>query len=503
MASAPEHVDVLIVGAGLSGIGAACRLRRAYPSRKCVILEARESIGGTWDLFRYPGVRSDSDMHTLGYRFRPWAGKQAVADGDSILTYLRETAAEAGIDRDIRFGHRVVGADWSSGEQRWTVTVERGGTGEPATLTADFLFCCSGYYRYDRGYIPALPGRERFTGPVIHPQQWPQDLAVAGKRVVIIGSGATAVTLGPALAKLGARVCILQRSPSYILPEPTRDGLVELLRRVLPVRLGNAVIRAKKITAEMVIYQLSQRNPGRMRAWIRRRQMRCLPVGYDIDTHFAPRYDPWDQRMCRVPDGDLFQAISDGSLEMVTDRVDEVTEAGLRLASGQELAADIIVTATGLELLMLGGIELAVDGEPVQVRKRLAYKTMMLSGVPNFAYIIGYVNASWTLKSELVCEYVVRVLRHLDKHDYISVTPISHRALGRAPFIPDFTPGYMMRGGAQFPSQGDSKTWRSKLNYLSDMRALRLGRIDNGALQFHGPVKSPAPRNRALDSQGR
>lgn len=479
-----EHTDVLIVGAGLSGVGAAYHVQRAFPQREYLVLEARDAMGGTWDLFRYPGVRSDSDMFTLGYRFRPWREDRAIADGESILDYIRETAVAAGIDQRIRFGHRVVRADWSSEQQRWTVTVERVAVGDTVTVTAKFLFCCSGYYRYDRGYTPELPGREDFSGPIVHPQHWPEDLEVAGKRVVVIGSGATAVTLAPALAERGARVSILQRSPSYVLPAPAHDRLATVLRGLVPRRSAHAVVRAKNIAVNTATYAVSRRYPDLMRAWIRRRQQHALPAGYDLDSHFTPRYDPWDQRLCLTPDGELFRALSARTVEMVTDRIDVITETGVRSASGVELPADIIVTATGLDLQVFGGIRLSVDGETVRVPKQLAYKAMMLSNVPNFAYIIGYVHTSWTLKADLVCRYVIRLLRHLDAHGHTSVTPVADPALGRAPYVPDFTPGYFLRGGARFPAQGARKPWRLTLNYLRDIRLFRYSQIDDGALQF-------------------
>ncbi|MCM6772261.1 NAD(P)/FAD-dependent oxidoreductase [Nocardia sp. CDC159] len=484
MTSAMEHVDVLIVGAGLSGIGAAHHLQDAFPGRTYTILEARDAIGGTWDLFRYPGIRSDSDMFTLGYRFRPWLGEKAIADGASILDYVRRTAAEAGIDRHIRFGHRVERADWSSDDQHWTVTARRTDTGDTITLTAAFLFCCSGYYRYDQGYTPEFAGRDRFAGPIVHPQHWPEDLEVDGKRVVIIGSGATAVTLGPALTELGAHVTMVQRSPSYVLSVPTRDDFADRVRRMLPTRLAYTLARAKNIAVTTAIYQLSQRRPQRMRAWIRGLQERWLPEGYDIDTHFNPRYNPWDQRMCLVPGGDLFRAIRKGKLDMVTDEIETFTESGLTLASGAEVDAEIIVTATGLDLLIFGGIELSVDGAPVDVHAAMAYRAMMLSDVPNFAYIIGYTNASWTLKADLVCEYVVRLLRHMDAHGYGAVTPVRDESVGATPFLPNFSAGYVLRAADRFPIAGDRKPWQLHMNYLRDLPGFRYGRIADRALRF-------------------
>ncbi|MFI6865399.1 flavin-containing monooxygenase [Nocardia sp. NPDC050406] len=481
MSSAPEHVDVLIVGAGLSGIGAAYHLQRAFPKRSYLILEARDAIGGTWDLFRYPGIRSDSDMFTLGYRFRPWLGDKAIADGASILTYVRDTAAENGIDKNIRYRHKVIRAEWSSEENRWTVTADH--DGDTVTVTANFLFCCSGYYRYDEGYTPEFAGTERFGGQIVHPQHWPEQLDVADKKVVIIGSGATAVTLGPALVKQGAHVTMLQRSPSYILSLPERDAVAERLRRVLPARAAYALARAKNVAFSTAIYQLCQRYPQRMRGWIRGMQERWLPAGYDIDTHFNPTYNPWDQRLCLVPNGDLFRAIRKGQLEMVTDRIDTFTGTGLRLESGRTLDADIVITATGLNLLVFGGIDLVVDGRDVSLPDAMAYKAMMLSDVPNFAYIIGYTNASWTLKADLVCEYVVRLLAHMDAHGYAKATPVRDPSVGTAPFL-NFEPGYVLRALDHLPKQGDRAPWKLHMNYLRDLPKLRYGKVTDAAMVF-------------------
>ncbi|MGW2661345.1 flavin-containing monooxygenase [Nocardia tengchongensis] len=483
MATTPEHVDVLIVGAGLSGIDAAYHVQRAFPERTYALLEAREVSGGTWDLFRYPGIRSDSDMFTLGYRFRPWLGAKAIADGDDILAYLRDTAAENGIDRHIRYRHRVVRAEWSSATQRWTVTADH--AGEPVTVTANFLFSCSGYYRYDEGYIPDFPGTDRFAGPIIHPQHWPGQVDVAGKRVVLIGSGATAVTLAPApaLVEQGAQVTMLQRSPSYIISLPDRDGVADLARKVLPARPAYAVARAKNVALSTAMYQLSQRYPKRMRAWIRGWQERWLPKGYDLDTHFNPSYKPWDQRLCLSPNGDFFRAIRHGKLDLVTDRIATFTESGLSLESGRDLDADIIITATGLNLIPFGGLALAVDGQDINLPDTMAYKAMMLSGIPNFAFIIGYTNASWTLKADLVCEYVIRLLRHMDANGYTKATPIRDPAIGPAPFL-DFEPGYVLRSLAVLPKQGTRAPWKLHMNYLRDLPALRYGKLTDPAIRF-------------------
>ncbi|MBU3066290.1 NAD(P)/FAD-dependent oxidoreductase [Nocardia sp. NEAU-G5] len=476
-----EHVDVLIVGAGLSGIGAARHLQDAFPQRTYAILEARNAIGGTWDLFRYPGVRSDSDMHTLGYRFRPWTDAKAIADGPSILQYVRDTATEAGIDKRIRFGHRVIGADWSSSQARWTVRIEH--DGETSELTCDFLYVCGGYYRYDRGFTPEFAGIGEFRGRVVHPQQWPEDLDYAGKRVVVIGSGATAVTLVPALAESAAKVTMLQRSPTYILSLPSVDAVANRLRELLGPRRAYTITRWKNVAVATLIYQLSQRRPAMMRGFIRSQTVKQLPAGYDVDTHFKPTYGPWDQRLCLVPDGDLFRAIRHGNAEVVTDRIERFTPDGLRLESGAELEADIVVTATGLDLLPIAGIELRVDGRTVELPKTMAYKGMMLGDVPNFAFTIGYTNASWTLKADLVAEFVCRLLRYMDARGYDSCTPTPDPAVDRRPLM-DFQAGYVLRALDRFPSAGTRQPWRLGMNYAQDVYTLRHGRIADGAMRF-------------------
>jgi monooxygenase len=474
-----QHVDVVIVGAGLSGIGAACHLRRECPDRTVAILEARDAIGGTWDLFRYPGIRSDSDMFTLGYSFRPWTEPKDIADGASILSYVRDTAREHGVDALIRFRHRVVRAQWSTASARWTVTAHREDTGETVTLTCSFLSVCSGYYRYDEGYRPAFPGSEDFTGPIVHPQHWPDDLDHAGKRVVVIGSGATAVTLVPSLAEQAAHVTMLQRSPSYVAAVPSQDRGADRLRRRLPARAAYGVVRWKKVLVTTAVFQLSRRRPRLVRSLLRRDAIRRLPAGFDVDTHFAPSYNPWDQRLCVVPDGDLFGAISAGTADIVTDRIERFTATGIELASGRELPADVIVTATGLNLLAIGGIALTVDGRDIELSETLAYKGMMLSGVPNFALTIGYTNASWTLKADLVARYVCRLLRHMDEHGYDTVTPVAPEVSSRdglAPLI-DLQAGYVLRSVSELPRQGPVAPWRLHQNYLRDVRLMRRGPV--------------------------
>jgi monooxygenase len=492
-----EHVDVLIVGAGLSGIGAAHHLQERCPGKSYAILEAREAIGGTWDLFRYPGIRSDSDMHTLGYRFRPWTAAKSIADGESILAYVRETAREAGIDRRVRFHHRVLAAAWSSAEQRWTVEAERADTGETVELTCDFLFNCGGYYRYDQGYTPEFAGIERFGGSVIHPQHWPADADYTGKRVVVIGSGATAVTLVPALAADAAHVTMLQRSPTYIVSMPGEDPIAKLLRRFLPDRSVYSLVRWKNVILQMLSYRAARRWPGLVSRLVRRGVANALPAGYDVDTHFKPRYDPWDQRLCLVPDGDLFAALADGSAEIVTDRVANFTETGIRLESGRELEADVVVTATGLDLLFLGGMRLTVDGEEPDLARTLTYKGMMLSEVPNFAFTIGYTNASWTLKADLVAEYVCRLLRHMDAGGYSECVPrVADSGVTEEPLL-DFTSGYVLRSLDRLPKQGSKEPWKLRQNYPVDLRALRHGPLDDGAMCFVRRNRQPRPQEPA------
>jgi monooxygenase len=481
--TAPEHVDVLIVGAGLSGIGAACHLQTDAPGTSYAIVEAREASGGTWDLFRYPGVRSDSDMFTLGYPFRPWTGREAIVGGETILRYVRETAAEYGVDRHITYHSRVARAEWSSSDARWTVTVEQTQTGERSQRTCGFLYLCSGYYRYDQGYTPEWAGLDDFAGQLVHPQQWPETLDVTGKRVVVIGSGATAVTLVPALAETASQVTMLQRSPSFFLSLPTHDPLDELLRKVLSERQASSAIRWKNIRMSTAVYRLCRKYPARMRKVLRDGATKRLPAGYDVETHFNPAYDPWDQRMCMVPDGDFFQAIRSGKADVVTDHIEAFTESGIRLRSGAHLEADVIVAATGLNLLPLGGIGLTVDGGTVAVPDRVAYKGMMLEGVPNLAFAIGYTNASWTLKVDLVSAYVSRMLHFMAEKGYASVTPrLPSEGMPTSPFI-DMTSGYFERARHLLPRQGERAPWRLRQHYSKDAGLFR-GPIDQENLQF-------------------
>ncbi|MDM4719090.1 NAD(P)/FAD-dependent oxidoreductase [Micromonospora sp. WMMA1363] len=481
--STSDHVDVLIVGAGISGVGAACHLRRNCPDKTYTVLEARDAIGGTWDLFRYPGIRSDSDMFTLGYSFKPWTNPKAIADGWSIREYVRDTAREHGVTEHIRFHHRVVRAAWESRTARWTVHAHRADTGADVTLTCSFLHICAGYYRYDEGYTPDFPGVERFTGRIVHPQHWPDDLDHTGKRIVVIGSGATAVTLAPALAEQAAHVTMLQRSPTYIIALPSRDTVADALRRVLPERAAYSAIRWKNVLVTTALFQLSRRLPGVVKRLLRRAARSRLPAGYDVDRHFSPRYDPWDQRLCVVPDGDLFTAISRGRASIVTDTVDTFTETGVRLRSGTELAADVIVTATGLNLLALGDTELTVDGAVVEPARTVAYKGMMLSGVPNFAMTIGYTNASWTLKADLVATYVCRLLTHLDHTGQQIVMPLPPPDGELHPIL-DLTAGYVLRSVDALPKQGARAPWRLHQNYPRDVLVMRYGRLTDQGVRF-------------------
>ena len=479
----PEHVDVLIVGAGLSGIGAACHLQAECPDKTYAVLESRGAIGGTWDLFRYPGIRSDSDMFTLGYAFRPWTGAKAIADGESIREYIVDTAREYGVEEKIRFRHEVVSADWSSAEARWTVTARRTDTGETVQLTCSWLSVCSGYYRYDEGFRPEFPGEQRFAGELIHPQHWPADFDATGKRIVVIGSGATAVTLVPNLADDADHVTMLQRTPSYIMSLPGKDPLAELLNSLLPPKVAYPVVRWKNVLTTTALFQASRRWPNGVRKLIRRLTEKQLPAGVDVDTHFNPPYDPWDQRLCLVPDGDLFRTLRSGQASMVTDRIATFTETGIELESGRHLDADVVVSATGLNLLAMGGMTLQLDGEPVDVSETVSYKGMMLSGVPNFSMVIGYTNASWTLKADLVNRYVCRLLQHMDRRGLAVATPLAPPEGADLPFL-DLAAGYVQRSLAQLPKQGSRTPWKLHQNYIRDVRLMRRGPLEDEGIAF-------------------
>jgi cation diffusion facilitator CzcD-associated flavoprotein CzcO len=486
--AASEHLDVLVVGAGLSGICAGHYLQTETPWASYAIFEARDAIGGTWDLFRYPGVRSDSDMFTLGYPFRPWGSAKMIVDGEAIRHYIEDTAAEEGIDTHIRFQHRIVSAEWSTDDARWHVTAERTDTGETLQLTCGFLFSCSGYYRYDHGYQPDFPGADRFRGDLVHPQHWPEDLEVTGKKVVVIGSGATAVTLVPSLADRGADVTMLQRSPTYIASVPLENPVVGAVQRLLPDKVAGSAVRWAHALGAQALYQVSQRYPEPVKRLLRFGVRMQLPRGYDIDTHFNPTYNPWDERMCAVPGGDLFKAVKSGQATVVTDHIDTFTERGIRLRSGQELSADIVVSATGLELLFLGGIELSVDGDPVELKDRLTYKGMMLEGVPNLALSIGYTNASWTLRCDLTCQYVTRLLNRLRDSGLRQCTPVNDDPdVGPEPLL-NLRSGYIQRAQGKMPQQGSRPPWRVYQSYLQDYRATRRADVDDGVMRFTNPA---------------
>ncbi|HTQ56839.1 MAG TPA: NAD(P)/FAD-dependent oxidoreductase [Bryobacteraceae bacterium] len=491
-----EHFDVLIMGAGLSGIDAAHHLQKLCPRKSYVILEQRERIGGTWDLFRYPGIRSDSDMLTMGYSFRPWTSTKAIAPGEEIRKYITDTARDDGIDRHIRFRHRILTAAWSSQEAKWTVQALRqapDGREEPVSLTCSFLFSCAGYYRYSAGYLPEFSGMEQFQGRIIHPQAWPEDLDYSGKRVVIIGSGATAVTLLPAMAPTAGHVTMLQRSPTYIISLPGHDAIFNMLRRVLPDMWAYKLSRWKNVGFMIYVYQLAQRFPDYVKNGLIRKISEELGPEYDVATNFTPRYNPWEQRLCLVPDSDLFRAIRAGRASVVTGQIDRFTGKGIRLTSGEELEADIVVTATGLVLQAFGGAGLSVDGRPVELGQALAYKGVMLSGVPNLASVFGYINASWTLKADLICNYVCRLLNAMDRKGVRQVTPRSGPETAVAPFVEKFTPGYMQRALANWPKQGSRAPWRVYQNYIRDAFTLKWSPIEDDALEFSNPADLPAP----------
>ncbi|HSS21679.1 MAG TPA: NAD(P)/FAD-dependent oxidoreductase [Pyrinomonadaceae bacterium] len=478
-----EHFDVMIVGAGLSGIGAACHLRMRHPRKSFVILEGRNAMGGTWDLFRYPGVRSDSDMYTLGYRFRPWRDARAIADAPAILNYIRDTAAAFEVDKNIRYDHRVEHASWSTADALWTVAAETGLEKMLARFTCRFLYTCTGYYDYEAGYTPEWNGVERFRGQIVHPQKWPEDLDYEGKRVVVIGSGATAVTLVPAMAERAAHVTMLQRSPTYVVSRPAEDKIANTLRRLLPAGAAYAITRWKNVLLQQFFYRLARSRPGLFKKLLAKGVRNHLGEEYDL-KHFTPEYNPWDQRLCLVPDSDLFTSIRDGRATVVTDQIETFTETGLQLKSGEHLDADIIVTATGLVLKLLSGMQLTVDGAPVDLAKTITYKGMMYSDVPNLASAFGYTNASWTLKCDLTSEYVCRLLQHMDQHGYAQCTPrINETEITPVPAI-DFTSGYVLRALHTLPQQGSKTPWRLHQNYMRDLSMVRFGRVDDGTMEF-------------------
>ena len=481
---ASTHVDVLIVGAGISGIAAAYHLQKDCPKKSFVILEARDALGGTWDFFKYPGLRSDSDLYTFGFSFKPWTSDKAIADAPTILRYLQDTAAEFGIDKVIRYRQRVVAASWNSQDALWTVTVEVGADQMQVQYTCGYLYMCSGYYDYSKGYTPHFEGTDDYQGRLVHPQNWPADLDVTDRTIVVIGSGATAVTLVPELAKTARHVTMLQRSPTYIVARPSEDAIATWLRKRLPGRLAHTVTRWKNVLLGLAFYKFARRYPDKMTALIRKGTAHQLGSDFDIATHFTPTYKPWDQRLCLVPDGDLFKALRKGRAAIATDRITRFTERGVALASGAHLDADIIVTATGLELVILSGIPVSVDGRNVDVAKELIYKGMMLSGIPNFAFAIGYTNASWTLKCELTAKYICRLLNRMDRNGEAYCFPKRDLTKDNAEPALDFTSGYVQRAANILPKQGAKTPWKLHQNYAIDLFNFKFGKLDDGAMRF-------------------
>ena len=493
-----EHFDVLFVGAGLSGIGAAYHLQKGSPGRSYVILEGRDAVGGTWDLFRYPGIRSDSDMYTLGYSFRPWEEAKAIADGPSILRYVNDTADRYGIRPHIRFRHQVKTASWSSADARWIVEAELTGSGERIRFSCSWLHMCSGYYNYSEVYDPGFPGKASFRGRIVHPQFWPEDLDYKGRKVVVIGSGATAVTIVPEMAKDAGHVVMLQRSPTYMVSRPSEDTIANFLRKVLPSKLAYGIVRWKNVLLQMFFFNLARKRPARVKEKLLDEVRKLLPEGYDVGTHFTPRYNPWDQRLCLVPDADMFEAISNGSAEIVTGEIEGFTESGLRLKDGRELDADIVITATGLKLQLASDIIFTVDGERRDLSKTLSYRGMMFSDMPNLSYSFGYTNASWTLKADLTGGYLTRLLHHLDRTGTEIAVPVREPGVEEAPFL-DFSSGYVRRALDILPKQGSKKPWKLYQNYALDMISLKFAPVEDGVIRFlprGAPAKVEPARER-------
>ena len=483
-----KHVDVLIVGAGISGIGAAYHLQRDCPNKSYTILEGRAALGGTWDLFRYPGIRSDSDMYTLGFSFKPWKEQKAIADGPSILKYLEETADENNIREKIQFNHQVKSAAWSSENACWTVSVQQKDTAESVTYTCNFLFLCGGYYKYEAGYTPDFPGMGDFEGQVIHPQKWTDDINYQNKKVVVIGSGATAVTLVPVLAKQAEHVTMLQRSPTYMLSRPSEDALANRLRKILPAKLAYDLIRWRNVLLTMFVFNRSKKNPEGMKKYLINQTRKRLNDDYDVDTHFTPSYGPWDQRLCLVPDDDFFEALNEESASIVTDHIDTFTKKGIKLKSGQELEADMIVTATGLTLEVFNGIAVTVDDETVKPSDTYMYKGMMYNDIPNLATSFGYTNASWTLRADLTCAYVCRLLNHMDKTGLPQCTPRLNDPDMKETTWFNLSSGYVRRAADKLPKQGDKNPWIAPQNYLLDIFNLKLKSVEDGSMEFAKPA---------------
>ena len=490
MATQPDF-DVIIVGAGISGIGAAYHLQTMSPDRSFQILEGRAEFGGTWDLFRYPGVRSDSDMHTLGYRFKPWKADKSIADGPAILEYLEETISENNFQDKIRYNHHVQKAEWSTAEKCWTLTVQDKTSQAEKTFTCNFLFMCSGYYSYKQGYTPGFPGIEKFAGKVVHPQFWPKDLDYKGKRVVVIGSGATAMTLVPAMAQDCEKVTMLQRSPTYVVSRPSVDPFAKRMRKLFPEKLAYKITRFKNTTMQQIVYKRTRVKPLEIKELLLSGVRAELGPNYDVEKHFTPSYNPWDQRLCLVPDSDLFKAIRGQKAEVVTDTVKTFTQGGIELVSGQHLDADIIVTATGLNLVTLGEMEFVVDSKPVDFAKTWTYKGFAFSGVPNLASSWGYINASWTLRADLTCEYVCRLLNHMRKTKTKMCTPTMRTDdanMQSKSWIESFSSGYMRRAMHKMPQQGDREPWINPQNYKRDKKMFRKSPVDDGVMLFAGRV---------------
>ena len=482
--------DVIIVGAGLSGIGAAVHLQKRCDQKTYRIFESRDEIGGTWDLFRYPGIRSDSDMHTLGYNFKPWIADEAIADGPSILEYVRETADEYDVTQNIQFETRVKSLHWSSDDDLWYINTERN-DGTKERTSCRFVIVCSGYYRYDQGYLPDFPGQDQFQGEMVHPQLWPEDLDYDGKRIVVIGSGATAVTLVPAMADKAAHVTMLQRTPTYIVSRPAKDRFANFLRKVLPGRVAYGLTRWRNVLLQQYFYGLARRRPEPFKEKLIEMVQEELGPDFDVKKHFTPEYAPWDQRLCLVPDSDLFLALKSGKVSVATDHIETFTADGIKLKSGETLEADIIGTATGLSLQMIGGAEIFTDGKKVEPGKSLNYRGVMLSNVPNLAITFGYTNASWTLKADLTSEYFCRLINHMDAHGYVRAMPrLDEMPDDTLPFL-DFSSGYVQRALDQLPRQHPNKPWRLKQNYMFDLVNLRHGKIDDGVLEFQTALEQP------------
>lgn len=490
---ADTDFDVLIVGAGLSGIGAAAHLTMQCPNKSYAILEQRADMGGTWDLFRYPGIRSDSDMHTLGYRFKPWLHEKTIADGPSIWDYVRETAAEYAITPKVKFRHRVLSADWSSATARWTVTAQHEDSGETRVYTANFVFMCAGYYDYDKGYRPEFAGEADFAGQILHPQHWPKELDYAGKKVVVIGSGATAVTIVPVMARQAAKVTMLQRTPTWMVSQPAIDPFSKTVRKFLPEKTAYALTRFKNIWWQRLVYRRARSQPAKVAETLLGMARKELPASVDIDTHFTPPYGPWEQRMCLIPDSDMFKAISDGSAEIVTDHIDHFTATGIKLKSGAELDADIIVTATGLNLVTLGKTALSIDGKPTKLGDHFNYKGVMFSDMPNLASVFGYINASWTLKTDIVADYVCRLLKTMDAKGATIANPkLGDTNMPRLPFVSDFSSGYFARSIDALPANGDRHPWRVLQDYKAEKKILTKDAVDDGVIVFSNPPVAAA-----------